>query len=110
MSKNLFEILNSKTNKELPKEIGENFLKRLPIKSQSPKWNFKILVPALFSIVFLFVIVMNNNNENLNDMQLVQNIELLEEYEFLSFLEENDLNLEDIELLLEEEIDDNLNS
>ena len=110
MSKNLFEILNSKTKKELPKEISEIFLKRLPIKSQSPKLNFKILVPSLFSIVFLFVIVMNYNNENLNDMQLVQNIELLEEYESLSFLEENDLNLEDIELLLEEEIDDNLNS
>ena len=110
MSKNLFEILNSKTNKELPEEISEKFLKRFPIKSQSPKLNFKILVSALFSIVFLFVIVMNNNNENLNDMQLVQNIELLEEYESLSFLEENDLNLEDIELLLEEEIDDNLNS
>ena len=110
MSKNLFEMLNSKTNKKLPKEISENFLKRLPIKNQSSKLNFKILVPVLFSIVFLFVIVMNNNNENLNDMQLVQNIELLEEYESLSFLEENDLKLEDIELILEEEIDDNINS
>lgn len=110
MSNNLFEILKSKTNKELPEDIGQNFLRRLPIKKSPPFLNFKIVIPALFSIVFIFILVMNKNTTNLDDIQLVQNIELLEEYESLSFLEENELSIEDIELLLEEEIDDNLNS
>ena len=110
MSKNLFEILNSKTNKELPAEVSENFLKRIPIKKSPLTLDFKTLVPALFSIVFIFALILNNKEIKVNDMQLVQNIELLEEYESLSFLEENDLSIEDIELILEEELNANLNS
>jgi hypothetical protein len=110
MSKNLFELLYSKTKQELPEDIGKNFLRRLPIKKSPLSLNFKIVVPALFSIVFIFILVMNKKTTNFDDIQLVQNIELLEEYESLSFLEENELSIEDIELLLEEEIDDNLNS
>jgi hypothetical protein len=110
MSKNLFELLNSKTKQELPTEISERFLKRFPIKSSPVRFNLKVVLPALFSIVFIFIIVLNYNETETTETQLVQNIELLEEYEILSFLEENELTIEEMELLLEEDIDDNRSS
>jgi hypothetical protein len=112
MNKNLFDLINSKTKEKLPSEVSENFLKRIPIKKKNESiMSLKIAIPSLFSIIFIFIIYSNNqNNIQINDSQIVQNIELLEEFESLSFLEENDLTIEEMELLLEEEIDENLNS
>ena len=110
MSENLFDLLHSKTKKEFSLERSEAFLNRLPLKKKNSLLGPKIIVPSLVSMMFIGMILMNMDKENISDIQIVQNIEILEEYEALSFLEENDLTIEDMEILLEEDIDENLSS